>query len=377
MNHTNSDIIIIGTNHHNALSMVRSFGEEGKNIILYIYGDKNSYISGSNYVKNISYFSTATETIDSVISLAESVKCRPVVIACSDEVSSLMDMRYEELNELCYFFNAGEAGRITSFMDKQKQLELAKECGFAVPYSIDTLPKNIDSEKIQYPCIVKPQASIYGGKNIAICHTQQELKDALENYNPKFNILIQEYIQKEYEIVILGMTFKSETIIPGFIHKHREASGGTTFSTVKPISELPSKVVEACKRMIQDIKYNGLWGIECIKQGDNYYFLELNMRNDATTYSMKVAGANLPLYYYNKVTNPSYTINDVSIESIHSMVEFNDFNFVLKQDVGLFKWIKEWKSSKCKYFYSKNDKVPYKHKKKEYIRFIIKKIFHV
>lgn len=374
MSHINSNIIIIGTNHHNTLSMVRCFGEEGKRVILYIYGADKSYIANSIYVERVFYFSTASEAINSVKTFASTLISKPIVIACSDEISSIMDIRYEELNKLCHFFNASKAGHITYYMDKQKQLELAKECGFDVPISVDALPEEINCESVSYPCFVKPKASIYGGKNIAICYNQQELKDALNKYDPSYNILVQDYIQKEYEIVILGMSFDGEVVVPGFILKHREEKGGTTFSTVKPISELNSYIVEACKRMINEISYNGLWGIECIKQGDNYYFLELNMRNDATTYSMKVAGANLPLYYYYKVTNSSYTINDASINSINSMVEFNDFNFVLKRKVGLFRWIKDWKSSKCKYFYSKNDINPYYKKRKEYFNFLKKRL---
>ena len=54
-------IIIIGTNHHNTLSMVRCFGEEERKVSLYIYGDDNSYIALSKYVEEVSYFKTAEE----------------------------------------------------------------------------------------------------------------------------------------------------------------------------------------------------------------------------------------------------------------------------------------------------------------------------
>lgn len=376
MNHI-SKIIIIGTNHHNTLSMVRSFGEEGQKVTLYIYGAQRSYIARSIYVERASFFSSASDAIDAVFSCACPSGERPLVIACSDEVSSLMDKHYDELVSKCYFFNAGKAGRVTSFMDKQKQLELAKECGFSVPSSIDTLPNSANFSKVNYPCFVKPQSSIYGGKNIAICQTPAELKTALNKYNPEYRVLIQDYIRKEYEIVVLGLSVGKTIIIPGYIKKHREERGGTTYSTVRPISDLPQHIVGACRQMIKEIGYQGLWGIECIKQGDDYFFLELNMRNDATTYSMKTAGVNLPYLYFKLIDSPEVDLDIKSVRPvrpINSIVEFNDFNFVLKGKVGLIKWYREYKGSECKYFHSVEDPKPYRLERCEYIRFLRKRI---
>lgn len=374
MNHI-TKIIIIGTNHHNTLSMVRSFGEEGEKVILYIYGAEKSYIASSIYVESVSFFKSASDSIDAVSLYYKQTGEKPVIIACSDEVSSLMDKRYDELISKCYFFNAGEAGRITSFMDKQKQLELSKECGFSAPASIDALPKDVNIEEIKYPCFVKPKASIYGGKNIAICRSKAELKSALAKYNPDYNVLVQDYIRKEYEIVVLGLSVSDKIIVPGFIQKHREERGGTTYATVRPITELNQKIVDACRLLIKEIEYQGLWGIECIKQGDDYFFLELNMRNDATTYAMKVAGVNLPYMYQQMVRGIDNEPTVKTVRTINSMVEFNDFNFVLKRNIGLFKWIKEYKGAECKYFHSETDLRPYKIMRGEYIKFLRKRVF--
>ncbi len=373
MNHI-AKTIIIGTNHHNTLSMVRSFGEEGEKVILYIYGAEKSYIASSIYVESVSFFKSASDSIDAVSSYYKQTGEKPVIIACSDEISSLMDKRYDELISKCYFFNAGEAGRITSFMDKQKQLELAKECGFSAPTSVDALPKDVNIEDIKYPCLVKPKASIYGGKNISICHSMAGLKSALAKYNPDYNVLVQDYIRKEYEIVVLGLSVSDKIIVPGFIQKHREERGGTTYATVRSITELNQKVVDACRLLIKEIGYQGLWGIECIKQGDEYFFLELNMRNDATTYAMKVAGVNLPYIYQQMVGGRANELTNDSVRIINSMVEFNDFNFVLKRKVNLFRWIREYKGAECKYFHSGADSKPCMLMKNEYLKFLRKRI---
>lgn len=371
MSHINK-IIIIGTNHHNTLSMVRCFGEEGRKVSLFIYGDEQSYIASSIYVSEVSFFPTALDAIEAI---PFDGSHKPLIIACSDEVSSLMDLQYNNLIQKCYFFNAGETGRITAFMDKQKQINIANECGFSIPASIDTLPCNVDYSHVNYPCFVKPKASIHGGKKISICRNEKELRTCLNKYDPQFNVLIQDYIKKDYEIVVLGVTLGELTIIPGFIKKHREECGGTTYSTVLPFAELNHSIVDACKRLIQTTKYQGLWGIECIKKGDDYYFLELNMRNDATTYAMKVAGVNLPLLYLQLIENPETPICINPIRPINSIVEFNDFNFVLKGKVGLFRWIREYRHAECKYYHSTQDCSPYNERKKDYIRFLRNRIF--
>lgn len=102
MNHI-SKTIIIGTNHHNTLGMVRSFGEEGQKVVLYIYGSHSSYIASSVYVESVSYFATVSEAIDAVALYEDRSGKKQLVIACSDEVSSLMDSRYEEMIAKCYF----------------------------------------------------------------------------------------------------------------------------------------------------------------------------------------------------------------------------------------------------------------------------------
>lgn len=367
-------IIIIGANHHNTYSMVRCYGEAGFTVTVYIYGDDSSFISYSRYVEAIKYYATSHDAVVSIIADYEITSHKPLVIACSDEISSLMDQHYDNLDGKCYFFNAGEEGRITQYMDKQKQLKLAAECGFSVPSSLDISPNAIIHNSISYPCIIKPTASIFGGKNISICYTADELRDSLKTYPSHYNVLVQELIQRDYEIVILGLSYADKIIIPGYVRKYRDYKGGTTYSAVNPIYELPHNLIVACEKLITEIQYNGLWGIECIKSSDNYYFLELNLRNDATTYSMKVAGANLPLLYL-QLIDTSYDKNyKLNVRKINSIVEFNDFNFVLRGKVSIFKWLSQYREAECKYFYSSIDPMPYKQKKKQYLLFLFRRL---
>ena len=376
MDHTVS-LIIIGTSHHNTLSMIRCIGHNDLRPYVIIYGKTNSYVTFSHYLAGYSQVDTANEAVNTLSMICDVLPPKPVVITCSDEVAMLLNNSYEEYSEKCFFFNAGIDGRVTQFMDKGLQCELAKVAGFAVPWSFVCSPEKLPDGQIQFPCIIKPKESIHGGKKFFLCNSPEDLKLSLQEFDPEYPILTQQYINGDYEIVIVGLTIAGVTYIPGYVHKHRDYKGGTTYSTVFSVSKLPQEVVKASKNMLAEIGYEGLWGIECIFSNDEYYFIELNLRNDATTYSMAVAGVNLPLAFYKaKRGYDMLPIVSRDVEEINSMVEFEDFNFVLKRKTSLFQWIKELQRSKCLYYYDKNDMGPFRKKSREYISILFKRIMH-
>lgn len=377
MNQT-SNLIIIGVSHHNTLSMIRSVGHEDVKPHVILYGHSKSYIECSKYIASYRHVDTAEAAVEALVTISKRAEQKPIVITCSDEISMILDRRHDELCNLCHFFNAGEKGRVAHFMDKQVQTTLAKECGFATPWSIECLPNNTPYEEVQYPCIVKPKESVYGGKKIFICNDVAELKESLKKFDARYAVIIQQYIKGEYEVVLVGLTLNGNSIIPGFAKKHRDYKGATTYSTIYPASEIPSRVITSAEMMLNKIKYKGLWGIECIKKGKEYCFIELNLRNDATTYSMTVAGVNLPMIYYQAHSIEGIELKkQMKVDVIDSMVEFDDFNFVLKRTVPLRHWLKQRNGCKCRYYFDKDDTSPYRAKRKEYMRFVFNKLFHI
>ena len=204
-------------------------------------------------------------------------------------------------------------------------------------------------------------------------HTD-ELYRSIKKFIPSQKVSVQEYIEKDYEIVVVGLSINNEHYIPGFIKKHRDYMGGTTYCSSFPVSELPESLVISSKKMLSEINYSGLWGLECVVKEGKYYFIELNLRNDATSYVMTKSGFDLPYFYYQKSINPTYKSTE-SVQSINSMVEFEDFIFVLKREVGLFKWFKEKKQCSCLYYKSKFDKKPYYKKFRTFIKRLILRVF--
>lgn len=373
MKHTNRPLII-GGSHHNTFSLVRCFGEAGMKVDVILYECKDSYIGYSKYVDQLWYCVDAEDTVAKVAELVGNNPLLYVIITATDVVASLMDLCYDEFKDKCYFFNAGQTGLVTHFMDKETQTEVALNVGLNVPKT-RSFSKDEQLTFDIYPCIVKPLASIDGGKRLAICNNQKELMSHAAKFADVDKVLVQQFIEKDDEIVLLGVSAKGEVLIPGYIKKYRDVMGGTTYSSTAPINDIDAQLVAKAKQMVMAMHYDGLFGIEFIRSRNGYFFIEINLRNDATSYSLAVAGVNLPLMYYQAMfEDKPLTTESSTVRRIYSMVEMMDFRNVLHRKVGLMRWLKQRKGAECRYMYSKEDKEPYRMAKKEFLKSLVLKL---
>lgn len=351
-----SIVIVVGGTHHNTLSIIRSLGMAGYKVDLIHTGEAGGFVTKSRYVNSILEIGDASLLVSVLKNKYASTQRKSIVITCTDSVAHELDTHYDELKDRFFFFNAGENNRVTHFMDKHKQVELASQVGMVVPFSIIY---NGEIDTIQYPCLIKPLKSISGGKQIRICNAETELITALGSFQSSNSLLIQQYIQKEYEIVVVGLSLANQCLIPGYVRKHREYDGGTTYSTVYPISKLDNSIVDQCKKFINAVNYKGLFGFEFIYCKGQFFFIEANLRNDATTYALTKAGTNLPAIYVESASNALYDNIDMHISEIGSMVEFNDFKHRKENNVSLAKWLKQYFSARCKYYFDWKDIMPF------------------
>lgn len=364
-------VLVIGANHHNTLSVIRALGINGVSSDLIIIGDEKGAISKSKYVQNTYLLDKAY----SLLSFLDNPKLHnSIIFSCSDEVSSVLNDNLDKLRSLYHFFQCPIQGQLTILMDKFIQVQYANNAGFKVPLS-----KKFNNQDPyifkSFPYVLKPLASIKGGKSIYIIHNENDLScNELVNKSD-IEFLVQEKINIKYEIVICGLSTPNKVIIPGYVKKHREVLGGTTYSTIYDISTLPDDVVHCAKELVRSMEYEGLFGIECAYDGKDFIFIEINLRNDATTYSLAVAGSNLIYAYYLDKMGLLYehVVNN-NIKKIKCMVEFKDFHKVLQGEVSLFKWIYQRKTAECLYYYNKDDIAPYLAEKQRIIKKIRKKI---
>lgn len=345
-------IIVIGTTHHNTLGVIRALGESDKHLrcTLVLYGETESYLTQSKYVSRTLFVAKAEDIAKTLLENVSEDK--QVVIAVTDEAVHQIDLNVDSLKPHFHFFGTLRPGVLTTFMDKGAQDVLAEQVGLDVP-------RNFTNEKIEFPCLLKPLASISGGKRVLICDNIDEYNQQKSHYS-NIQFQIQQFIEKEQEIVLVGISLGKMVYMPAYVEKHREICGGTTYSTVHDLKELDNSVVEKSQMLIKEIGYEGLFGIEFILNKGKYYFIEVNLRTDATCYAVAVAGVNLPLAYVNaKYGEDISSILNSPIHSIDSIVEFRDFEFVIKRKISLLKWIKQRNNCECRYFYTPQDIKPY------------------
>ena len=333
-------IVVVGGTHHNTLSIIRCLGESNiiPDLILCDANGKKSYVLRSKYVGRFHIVNCAEDAVEVLYREYQDA----VNIVCSDDVAALL--------------NSTNA----YYMNKQRQVELAREVGFLTPMSIDVKVSNYHSGFEMFPCLVKPLSSYLGGKRINVCEDEYQLAAVLKQYQPDDVVQIQQFINKEYEIVVDGLAIDNDVIIPGYIKKHRDVKGGTSFSTVYPKDDLPDVLIQSVKSLVLKIGYEGLFGVEFIFCEGRYYFIEINLRNDATTYAIKKAGVNLPLIYVMYKQGTDYSNErKKQIKVINAIVEKRDLTFVFSGELSLKHWLKDFRQSECRYFYSSYDKGPF------------------
>ena len=127
--------IIITGDQVNPLGVLRSIAEGGINpIIIYAFESRfRKVVISSRYVKKYHKVFSYEEAIDLLIDTYGNECVKPFVYTCDDTIASLIDLRYDELANKFFFFNAGRQGKINELLNKQVQCRLAEECGLAIP----------------------------------------------------------------------------------------------------------------------------------------------------------------------------------------------------------------------------------------------------
>lgn len=357
--------IIYGTQGSNTLGQIRSLGGLGiKPIVVFLH--KSTFrVDKSKYIEKSYSFSDINEGLNFIIKQFGQKSPKPFLYTDCDEIMGIFDKRYNELIDKFYFWNAGVSGRLTYYMDKNNQVNLAKECGMLVPKTevvkVGELPKGLS-----YPIFTKSINSLsqWWKGNSYICNNEEELIQAYKRMDVE-NILLQEYIVKQDETPIEGISINSgEEIlltVKSINYRLTKESHGI-FRHIEPFrdTELGEKII----RFIKETHYSGIFGIEFIidKQG-KAYFLETNFRITQYNSAYAMFGANLPYIYAQSVLQnkmATHLIKYTDKRPFNVMSEFEDFKFsCLRGNVSLIQWIKDVRQTDCFQFYDKYDKKPF------------------
>lgn len=360
--------IIFGRNVGNVLGQVRSFGEDGIKTNIIWYGEMPEPIKSSKYV---ACFDEVLSLEDGLKLLIEKYGSNPeknILSTDNDGIVSLFDMHYNELAEKFIFFNAGKQGRLTELMTKMKQCELAVECGIRVPLS-EVVTVNTPPQVVRYPIFTKSLDSFdYNWKSgVSICYTDEDLNNYYKKRNKGSKVLLQEYIKKENEYILQGISLDSGNILympieGGYYRLPKDAYGSFLFfRNYKGGEQLKGKLQEMFRR----IGYTGVFEVEFLRDFEgNLYFLEINFRHTLWNHTFTDMGINLCTIWANSVIEGKLAHNNACVkkEPHNLMREFQDFvryKKEHKEDIFCIGWIKDLKNTDSFVIWDKRDKKPF------------------
>lgn len=103
----NREVVVIGGNHHNTLSILRSLGEKGIKSLLIVLSpyDPKPFVGYSKYIQKKIVVTNINEISSAMYSLHTTAE-KAIVIACNDCISSYLDMNHNNLSK-----NAGTTER--------------------------------------------------------------------------------------------------------------------------------------------------------------------------------------------------------------------------------------------------------------------------
>ncbi|MCQ2113707.1 MAG: ATP-grasp domain-containing protein [Bacteroidaceae bacterium] len=332
--------IIIGDATHNTLSAVRSLGEARITFVLIMIADADPlFVRKSRYLNKDNFYWLRTfEGCEDVLRKLALDGNEQTLFTTFDMGAEWVDAREPELSK--YFRTPCRGRQLKNLFNKEQQCKLAKECGLTIPFSVvyDRKEK-LPIEKLSFPVIIKPLISSKGTKgDIHVCRDLQELESALGETSDCEKFIVQEFIEKDFEVDCVGVRTERDTILLAIrkIRHWPRLVGAGAFAYVEKIDsyKINKSMVVA---FLEKAGYYGPFSIEFLHKGGKNYFMEVNLRNEGLAYTATAAGVNLHAYY---VLNK--TILDWSkYHPVYMMNTSVDFLYVKEKEVRLCQWVQD------------------------------------
>lgn len=337
--------IIIGNPLANTYGMARSLKKQGREVILILEPSRFDTIKYSRYVDKIHKVEKLDDIIPTLLNNYGNEPNPPVLFCGSDTTISLIDNNYDLLKDRFVFFNAGKQGLINCYMNKCGTFPIAEKHGFSIIKTWVIKQKDSIPNDIVYPCLIKGNNSTKSTKqDMAICSNLDELKQSLKD---GIEYLVQEYIQKEYELDIIGLSCNhgENVLIPAVVRKIRdELQRQSCYFRLDDIRDYPDLNVDKLKEFIHELKYEGIFSIEVLAYGGKYYFLEANLRNDGCAWVYTAAGINYPHLWalYGEKQLDTENMEQLKASTPLFLMSQDDIYNLIEGKVSFIQWLKDF-----------------------------------
>lgn len=358
-------VLLFGPDGSHALGVVRELGSAGIQFELLLKGKSQNLATKSRYCQDYHEFSTYDNAIDYAIEKYGDLHDRAILLAMGDLAAEVFDKRYNELSKLFYLSGTRKQGLLTRIDDKTFMCAKASEHGFCVPFTME-YKKGGNIDDIPFPCIIKPNiVNSRGEFKTKVLQNPGEFQKFCKLLSPENTYVIQQYINKECDILIFGCRYKDGHVdVAGSYYRDRwsDDGGGSHGHVIGDVLEYCNP--KGIESFLRDIDYVGPFSVEYGLQNGTAYFYEFNLRNDGTSHVFFHCGAwtlvnwvadfaSIKSDYPSRVEDKKYVINEL-------LDKINVINGVVSKK----QWEKDCKQATAFYFYDEDDLEPWKYAKK-------------
>lgn len=369
-----NSVIVFGNDHTNNVGVIQSLGLAGIRSVGLLFGTKTGFVTNSRYVDKVITAKDPQGCIEKLLLEKPKGEKKTPIIACSDAAALTLERNKDKLKQN-YVFEYSSNYSLAYLSVKENQVRMARKAGFNVPKTWNLKDTRIIPEDVCYPCLIKPLVSCEGAKSdIRVCRTREELEKNLNSLSHTKNVLLQQYIERDYEISILGCGLTSgECLAPAVENKltlYPKYVGLECLVNMQPLDD--EEIKESLKKLIKTIGYVGLFSVEMMhcKDDDKFYFTEINLRNDGAEAFLTKYGANLPLNHVEDLLGLRFT-EQGEFHPGYYIWDMHHFLSLIHREISPVIWLREIRKSKGFLMYFKEDKRPFY---KQYKNWILQKI---
>lgn len=311
----NKKILILDARSSVALAVVQSLGRAGYRV--YLAGmDHNSISWCSKYVKEKNIYPDPfldKGAFKRWIMNFQNKKRFDYIIPVTDRtIYPLREIRKEKSGFSEFVLPTDESFKWV--FEKNKTAELARQLNINIPNTFTIRSKKELGNYTNFPYFVKPARSKVWinerGYHLEakLVKNYNELDVAINKYISFGAVLIQEYVFGQG--IGIETLCKNGKIVKLFthkrIHEYPLTGGGSTYRTsIEP----PKDLLNATKKILEEIKWNGVAMVEFKKNGGNYWLMEINGRFWGSLPLAIFAGVDFPKNLIESLSDKEYSIS--------------------------------------------------------------------